>query len=773
MSLTEGQRRALEQVQDVAAAAGDLLTLDAVAEPQTLGGVLSIDVTLSCAGLERRDGGLPLEDRETVVVLIPPSFPFDRPHPLVRHERFAGHPHVQWKHSLCLYQAPATEWNPSDGMFGFLDRLFLWLQQGALGQLDPVGAPLHPPVAYPSAGPVRNVISLTDTPAIDGEPWFGTAQLRAVSDTRVDIIGWSPFLSETTPANVAAAILLPDPFPYEFPSTVGDLITALADRGVSRERLLLTLQWAVTCNGEDAPLYVIIGVPMRGVRGGELRQHLACWYVQPIFAWALKAAIDKYADDEHTRAFGEKVERIFLDWASEAAATWCVVHENRPEIVIRRDHGSPMAWFAGRPAAVWGCGALGAYVAEHLVRAGVKKLVLRDDGLVTPGILVRQPFEDADIGTPKVEALAAHLRRIRPGIDIATSKRSVIDEPLGGGDWTDGADVVIDATASASVLGLLEQQRWTSDRPAVPIVSMAIGHDARRGMVTVALPAHSGGAFDVCRRLKLEACADESLRPFLDEFWPSERRPAFQPEPGCSDATFVGSSVDVAVLAGMMLNHAATDLGGETAGVTAAGHFVAQPHAVPPTDRLAASFRWGPDRVSRDEHAGYQVRIARAAWSATHSCIVKSNDRAGPDVETGGLIFGERDDAARVMWVSEVSGPPPDSTASAEGFVCGVEGTATMNEERSRRSRGSIHYLGMWHTHPDGLPLSSPTDWVAMRRLVAAAGGASRCLMLIIGGPLTSPILGTYVFRAADFANQHRTVVIRPCLIQGFSWHGE
>ena len=95
---------------------------------------------------------------------------------------------------------------------------------------------------------------------------------------------------------------------------------------------------------------------------------------------------------------------------------------------------------------------------------------------------------------------------------------------------------------------------------APPIVSMAIGHHASRGMVVVALPSHSGGSLDVCRRLKLEACVTADLRHYLDEFWPAERRAVFQPEPGCSDATFIGSEADVAGLAALMLNLAAADL---------------------------------------------------------------------------------------------------------------------------------------------------------------------------------------------------------------------
>ena len=58
---------------------------------------------------------------------------------------------------------------------------------------------------------------------------------------------------------------------------------------------------------------------------------------------------------------------------------------------------------------IWGCGALGGYVAEFLVRAGAKKLILRDNKTVGPGVLVRQVFNDADVGRSKAFVLKDHL----------------------------------------------------------------------------------------------------------------------------------------------------------------------------------------------------------------------------------------------------------------------------------------------------------------------------------------------------------------------------
>ena len=127
---------------------------------------------------------------------------------------------------------------------------------------------------------------------------------------------------------------------------------------------------------------------MRGIQGGQRRQHLTVWHVAPIVARAIRSAIDKYDVNDIVRQYGVEIERLILESAQVAPADWCDVREDRPEIVTRRDNGSPMAWFAGRTVSVWGCGALGGHVAEYIARAGVKKLVLKDNGTVTPGVLV-------------------------------------------------------------------------------------------------------------------------------------------------------------------------------------------------------------------------------------------------------------------------------------------------------------------------------------------------------------------------------------------------
>ena len=742
--MTEGQQLAIEQLREVEALGGGALEILGVAE--------TVTVSVTASGFQRVPDGLLLRERERFVITIPFDFPFDHPNVSTPHTRFAGFPHVQWKRHLCLYQAPNTEWDASDGMFGFLERLEEWLRLGALNQLDPVGAPLHPPVAYAFSG--RMVIPKADTPVVSAKPWYGLAHMRPVSERRADVVGWSQLLDTDPPAPVGAAILLADPMPFEFPATVTDLVTDLEARGVPRKMLFLTLQAAVMWNADDSPLYVLIGTPMRGIRGaGDLKQHVTAWYVSPVIANGLRLSLRQYSQNERLREIGAAVERIIWNWATEAQVNWCAVREDRPEIVARRDHESPLSWFRGRTVAMWGCGALGSPMAEFLTRAGVSKLILRDQGVVAPGLLVRQLYDDADINDRKVDALARRLRRIREDLVVETYADNLLAEPLGNEDWTDGADLVIDTTGSRAVLKKAEL-RWHGSPQRTAIASMVVGPRAERGLVVLVRPDYSGGSADSTRRAKLAACADSRLGRFLDEFWPETGKGTklFQPEPGCSDPTFVGSAADAAVLAGAMLNHIARDLTDGHA--AAAGHFVSQPHLLRQDDDElgSANFAWTAERVSRDRCAGYEVRISESAWQAMLRCIERSARRHGPNVETGGLLFGERDDAARAIWVSEASDPPPDSHATRNGFVCGTSGTTEMNEEKRSKSRGTVHFIGTWHTHPDAPPLPSDVDLSGMAQIVTSIDPPIRqALLLIVGHTPSDPTPATHLFSRKHF----------------------
>ncbi len=500
--MTDGQNQALEQVSEIEQFGKGSFTLVGSQKPSKPAGDLRLDISLHTGALDHVPEGISLRARERFWVMIPADFPYKIPWVKTPHTRFAGRPHVQWKSQLCLYQAPDVEWNPSDGMFGFMGRLWKWLEEASLDKLDPIGEALHPPATYPQTGPRYYVIPRINTPNVKDLPWCGFAGLTVIHEHCIDINAWIDDIEFDSPGRATAAcILLTQPMPWEFPSRMIDLVAALAKRGVSKQRLFFLLQAASMQNKDKSPLYVLIGTPMRGIHGsGELKQHLTAWRIEPIFATGFRLIVNKHSNNLKFREIGENIERIMVDWAKKANIAWCSVLEDRPEIVTRRDHMSPMAAFRNKTIAIWGCGALGGHIALHLARAGVTKLILRDKGIVTPGVLVRQPYDDADIGKSKAEVLAEKLRAIRPDaheLEVEAIFSDVLVSALDRDDWSNDADIVFDCTAARSVRTKFEKVRKDNPQAHAAVVSMVISREATHGLTVVAMPSHTGGVADV------------------------------------------------------------------------------------------------------------------------------------------------------------------------------------------------------------------------------------------------------------------------------------
>ena len=761
--MTPGQALALEQTERVARGSSGAVEILRVHDPTEESKSLRIELSVYCGDMQRVDDGLPIRGRERVTIWVGRDFPYDYPSVTVSHGRFAGYPHVNWSHGLCLYQAPQTEWSPRHGMFGLLGRLELWFRQAALDQLDATGGPLHPPVTYSARGPL--MIARRDAPVGEGELWCGFAHLSQVSENRVDIIGWSSTDESVVDGLAGAAILLDQPMPLEFPSKLGDLLQCLEQRNVSLTTVFDVIRASLRQNAENQPLYVIIGTPMRGTRGEELRQHLTGWRVDSFVADVVDLEAKVAEAEASARELGaDEIEQdaatirghvvdLFKAWADKTNVTWCRMREDRPEVTTRRDSGRPATAFAGRTVEVWGCGALGGYLAEWIVRAGAAKVILRDQSTVTPGILVRQPYADADIGRAKAVALAERLKAIRSDCEVEAETADILSAPLGENTFGDGADLVIDATASNLVLTKAEEVWRLHFGERTTIASVAIDGKAERLLAVLATAGHSGGPLDVVRKMKIAACCDPRLTEFADAFFPDPPPPPFQPEPGCSDATFVGSAADAALLSATAANAIATILQHDSP-ATAHGCFLSATGNQSVEQRMS----FAADIVFDDPGSDYETRIDTAAWRSIRASTRESERIRGDEVETGGLLFGEMDEHLKVVWVSEASGPPPDSRHSADEFLCGIEGTAELNEEKTTRTRKTIQYVGTWHTHPVSPAFPSTRDLSAMDILLTQSPvPTERLLMMIVGHAKSSPEISATVFLREEFESLRRS----------------
>jgi integrative and conjugative element protein (TIGR02256 family) len=675
-------------------------------------------------------------------------------------------------------------------MYGLVERLTLWLERASLGELDPDDQPLHPPVAYvshasgvvvvhadigaeaPSAqDPGRRRASASRSTAGETAPGgyrllVGVAEVTRAG--RLDLVEWvSPgdwlhrFVEHQLPAHRdghpvvgVLAVLTDREMGFEYPKQAAALVDALEGVGVPRADLFdavgvvgavnyeLARQRSPEGPVEPPDFHLFVGTPSRRSSDGILRQHLVGWRFDNMGRLLAENLIWAGAEDAGPAHLGELARELLPRWIAGAQTSWVRVMENRPEVTTRRDASSSAAAIRGRRILILGCGALGAPIAEYCVRAGAAGVRVLDNDVVTPGILVRQPYADGEIGLPKAEALAARLNKIRRDKPVSAAVGSAESIVLAEGTPPSEYDLVVDATADSAVSSLIELRRSQAAVQWPPVISLMIGHDARRGIVAVAKHNATGAGRHIFRRLALASRGQyaDRLADIGYDFFPLlQRSAAFQPEPGCSSPTFVGSAVDLAALSGHLFDVALGALTAEepseltepmvAAAVRLDGSF--EDKMRPAVTVLA----WPNDVISLDRDSGYQVRISQQALAGMRTEVRRGARVRGPKIETGGLLLGQVDHACQCIWIDDVSGPPPDSLLSDVHFDHGVEGVEDLVAYHRRRTGKLSAFVGIWHSHPFGEAEPSRTDKAAMSALVMPMSrGPSMALILILGG---------------------------------------
>jgi integrative and conjugative element protein (TIGR02256 family) len=720
--LTSGQEQARRELAELEHLTGGGIKVGRTHECTDERAEIRIDLLVDCLVPEDWRPLVHLNSAEAVYVMVPPAYPFHEPYVYTDHDRFARLPHVLWGHRICLYLS-RNDWDPARGMQGLADRLIEWFRCVAEGTLTFGAVVPAPPVTGLSISDVVTVAhELPEALEADAEPWLCWAWVGLVSGSRWEVRRWVTTNDagppENGPAFLAVVLGLPEPVGFSFPRQLEDLLAGLQRQRIDIDRLTQRLQLAWEVNnrryppnpetGAGPPVMVLVVSPAPlGSAAPSRIAYLAAWLLN-----------------------GPRL--VSRPLTAQDPVWWVPVLDQRPRFTIRRDVSRPASWLHGRRVLLLGCGGLGAPIAEFCVRAGAAQLLMVDNGTVLPGILVRQPYSDADFNRSKVEVLANRLAGVRSGTEITATHGDAVSYVLKGYD--PGLDLIIDATAARTVATALERARSEDDRPQPPLLSMTVGHDSARGVATLALSGAGGAGADILRKLAVTAADDDSLLDVLDDFYPDlPRTELFLPEPGCSDPTYVGSAADLASFSAWLLNDALTILGAEP--------HPARPRRWASVLRAPAAGGWRPtsdrrywpeDISTRDAEKGYEVRMSPSAFAEIRTYVIRMARLLGSRVETGGLLLGQIDHASRVVWVTEAHGLPEGSEAFTEKLRIDPAAARTAVEERRLLTRQLVQFIGAWHTHPQDAAKPSWEDRTAMQEMTADTGTAA--LLVILGG---------------------------------------
>jgi len=479
------------------------------------GETIAIELVVDTSGFSPGPGGLPVQPLERLRVTCHRSFPYSLPTAAVEHWRWLGFPHVLQGTVLCLYLDPATEWDPLDGAAGFLARLWDWFATAIAGDFDPATALYHPVggVVHRTPGAPTLVVE-KELPFDSSSLHFQRIELRRRSPYRIDVASWHRD-TKLRGTYTGVLVVLPEMLPGGAGHYLSMLTTVagIQQSNGARKKLLKKLRQVAAELKNDDPLQIVFAVP-NPARSDDSRLHLI-------------AASIANQDVEDCLNAATAHRRGQTPPADEPAMDWLYVDDVRDAIHVRRDRERPTDAFTGLSVELWGCGALGSWLAELLVRANVRRIVLRDPAIVTKGLLVRQNYTELDVGRTKVEALADRLLAINSSLDVQTFAEgceSALTAPA-------ACDLIIDATVNTRIATLIATGQ-TSGILTAPLVQVATDNDsATLGIVTISQPACGYSTNDVDEGLRTKCTNDPELSPFMT-FWDHESTPPLTPNQG-------------------------------------------------------------------------------------------------------------------------------------------------------------------------------------------------------------------------------------------------
>lgn len=756
-SLPEGQQAALEALRSIAQASDGALTVDLGYEE--LGGEVTVRVYLASASLLWSDQGTPLADWEPIDIAIPEDFPYTSPIASTGRDDFPELPHQAHGSKFCV-RVEDSNWDSTAAMPGFMRAVIEAYQHIALGTLQGHLQSWRPMDHYLSEGcaVIRADLAAAGhaSPAVS-LPWAVGIQ---VSESRIDIVEWLDVdddgatagqteilagrlegIRATRPgAFLVPAVIVTRPVALEYCRGWLRLLQRLQEHGIDVGRLLAHLGRAASVNQTSSEEQERAAVLFRAAAdtGPTVPGQEARFAVTRLTRHDLGLLSDFWPAAGAAALTDQPPDEV-----AAVSAPWIRVYDARPEAIRSRAAKRPTQKLAGAKILLLGCGGLGAPIAEHCVRSGAARVHIVDSGIVSPGILSRQPYEDADIGQPKAKVLAERLSRIRPENEVISSGAEITRADIFGAAFLEQYDLIIDATANRSVAAKIERCQRDDHAPWPGLITVAINQQATHGVAAVTPRGSVGAGLDLLRQLGLRTCMSTPLADIYEAFFPPKGEELnFRPDTSCSDTTFIGSVTDISALAAQLLDCALarldTPLGAVGAELPHRSLSIAR---LGRDDGLKAArvvLDLPPDRVVVDQGKKmYEVRVDQAAMETMREHVrASANGRTSGSGHTGGLLLGQFDSTSRIAWVSQATGLPPGGTADSLKIKLDIDEIRDFLDDRSSRSDGMLTLIGFWHAHPGGPVAPSEQDRTTMRELVASqAWPSAPALLLIVGVP--------------------------------------
>lgn len=635
------------------------------------------------------------KDLNPLVFMLRDDFP-DTEHQLIFPEEFPA--------CICIDDRPWEEaritWTAAD----LVNRIFLWFRRAGVGDLHDARQPLDPNLLYSAfrfvvADSILTSGTSEDLIAECGEN--GVLRVKRLSEI-------SNIHNTVGPICILTYQVQPERMQRmkHIPSNLGQLKEMLANRGINLYDDLSACfkKWLSEEKSAawmlNSQLAVIVKMPIvspsnKQEQGDDLRAFVTMNSAGDI-AVGLGVAFESLKGEEASDVgYVLNTGQPSIDYqvADPIKLVSAEVHLEFERSLATKLAGRDEP--DTRKVVLVGAGAIGSHLASCLVREGRFCWTIIDDDLVLPHNLARHVALNGYVCLYKAEVLAAYLSSTLADIG---SKAGWINRKLLAGnkqdeiitEALDGADLIIDATASVSAMHSLSDHETQARRFST------FFNPSGEAAILLAEPVN--------RKLSLRDLEAQYLGLIL-----STKRLAEHLKPpetiaytgACRAITNRIPESRASILSGLAANGMSKAVDSKDAVISI--------WSLAPNGRVTFNSAT-PKSVSRFNAHGWTITIDSGLTEHIHAM---RKDRL-PN-ETGGILFGCVDIPNKLIHLVDASAAPPDSEEERSSFKRGTRGVRELIESVESKTLNQVRYVGEWHSHPPDVP--GQPSFVDLRQL--------------------------------------------------------
>jgi len=386
---------------------------------------------------------------------------------------------------------------------------------------------------------------------------------------------------------------------------------------------------------------------------------------------------------------------------SDSSPVKLCVH-NQPVTTAAAKRISGEVQSPNQPLLVYGCGALGSKIIDHLSRAGIRPSVLVDPDELSPHNLVRHSLDGRSVGLNKADELAKKVNGLFPGQKPKVFGFKMLSKELrdfAADGW------LLDFTASTNFGNERIIDSYTQRVIKAGISDMGnVGYLLKEGSegnpriddLEAVLHYQAIQNPDVSKWLRNERDTAKNGNSFL------------RVGVGCNSETTTIADDTISLHAAVM----SRQIKREVSSPIENGKILFQSLDQEVINLTSASCDIAKfDVYPAENGSGWSIRFASGIVNRMNAAL----SAAGSN-ETGGVFVGLANYKTMTIHVLDIVDAPADSAGTPVHFHRGASGLKEHFTEIIESTGEQLGYVGEWHTHPHGPEHWSSVDRETMER---------------------------------------------------------